>query len=238
MASEQVAIVSGASSGVGQASSELLAGMGYAVMMVARNQDRLEKAAQHVNEQYPGSEAVACPADVTDPAAVQQVIDQTLERFGQIDAIVNAAGSAPLQPIEKVTPELWQQCVNSNLSSVVYMVSKAWPTLRKQRRGTIVNVSSMAAFDPITGFNIYGAAKAGVNLLTYATGQEGSKPGIKTVCVAPGAIETPMLRQHFSEKVLPKDKTLAPADVATVIVDCITGEREFTTGETIQLPSH
>jgi len=238
MADQPIAIVTGASSGVGRASAMLLAGMSYGVALVARNADKLQETENELNEQHPNAATLCAPGDVTDPEAVQQVLDQTLERFERIDAIVNAAGSAPLQPIEKVTPDLWQGCVDSNLSSVVHMVSKAWPTLRKQRSGTIVNVSSMAAFDPITGFNIYGAAKAGVNLLTYATGQEGKKPGIQTVCVAPGAIETPMLRQHFSEKVLPKDKTLSPEDVATVIVDCITGEREFTSGETIQLPSH
>jgi NADP-dependent 3-hydroxy acid dehydrogenase YdfG len=237
MAEASVAIVTGASSGVGRSAAELLAQAGYRVALVARTADKLEQAKSAIAQAGPEAELVTCAADVSDPHEVQKIIDTALEAFGRIDAIVNAAGSAPLQPIEKVTPEIWQKCVDSNLSAVVHMTAKAWPTMRQQKAGIIVNVSSMAAFDPITGFNIYGAAKSGVNLLTYATAQEGKKPGIKTVCVAPGAIETPMLRQHFSEKVLPKNKTLAPEDVATVIVDCITGEREFTSGETIQLPS-
>jgi NAD(P)-dependent dehydrogenase (short-subunit alcohol dehydrogenase family) len=238
MEEQPVAIVTGASSGVGRACAKMLAQLHYRVVLVARTKENLDQAVAAIEADHPGAELVARPADVSGPEGVQTVIDQTLERFGRIDAIVNTAGSAPLQPIDRVTPEIWQQCIDSNLASAVHMTAKAWPTLKKQRSGVIVNVSSMAAFDPITGFNIYGAAKAGVNLLTYATAQEGKKPGIKTVCVAPGAIETPMLRQHFSEKVLPKDKTLAPEDVATVIVDCITGDREFTSGETIQLPSH
>jgi NAD(P)-dependent dehydrogenase (short-subunit alcohol dehydrogenase family) len=238
MTDRPVAIVTGASSGVGQAAAAQLAKMDYAVALVARTQSKLDAAVEQIKQATPDAELLTLAEDVTDPEAVQRVLDQTLEHFGRLDAIANIAGSAPLQPIDRVTPELWDSCVASNLSSVVHMTSKVWPTFKKQRSGVIVNVSSMASFDPITGFNIYGAAKAGVNLLTYATAQEGKKPGIKTVCVAPGAIETPMLRQHFSEKVLPKDQTLSPEQVAEVIVDCITGEREFTSGETIQLPSH
>ena len=237
MADQQVAIVTGASGAVGGAAAQQLAAMGWSALLVGRNREKLEATAQRIRQASGTGEIELTPADVTDPEAVQGVLDQAMERFGQIDAIVNVAGTAPLQPIEKVTPEIWQSCVTSNLGAVVHITSKAWPIFRKQKRGMIANVSSMASFDPFPGFNIYGSCKAGVNLLTQATAAEGKKLNVKTVCVAPGAIETPMLRQHFSEKALPKDKTLAPEEVAQVLTDCVTGERDFTSGETIKLPS-
>jgi len=237
MSDKQVAIVTGASGAVGGAAATQLAAMGWSVMLVCRNREKLEAAASEVGEAAGGAGCEVCPADVTDPAGVQQVLDRTLEAFGQIDAIVNVAGTAPLQPIEKVTPEIWQSCVESNLGSVVHFTSKAWPIFRKQKGGMIANVSSMASFAPFPGFNIYGAAKAGVNLFTYATAQEGRKIGVDAVAVAPGAVETPMLRQNFSEKALPRSKTLDPADVAMLLASCVTHDRAFSSGETIQMPS-
>ena len=85
----------------------------------------------------------------------------------------------------------------------------------------MVNVSSMASIDPFPGFATYAAAKIGV----------------KAVAVAPGAVETPMLRSMFNEQMIPKDKALSPEQVAKIITDCITGERAFTSGETIAVPS-
>jgi len=98
--------------------------------------------------------------------------------------------------------------------------------------------SSMAAFDPFRGFNMYGAAKAAVNLFTKATADEGKRINLNAVAVGPGAVETDMLRDNFSEKAIPKDMTLDPAEVAAVLRDCITGDRDFEPGETILLPSH
>ena len=236
MADTPVAIVTGASSGVGRDAALLLAEAGYAVALLARRAEKLNETAQQITEQTPTASVTCQPTDVTDPEAAQRAVEAVLDAHGRVDALVNAAGDAPLQPIEKISDEVYRRCIDSNLSGVVYLTRAVWPTLQKQRSGCIVNISSMASIDPFKGFNIYAAAKAGVNLFTRCCADE-ARGQVKAVAVAPGAIETPMLRANFSEKALPKDKTLDPSEVAQVVVDCITGRREFTNGETIQVPS-
>ena len=131
-------------------------------------------------------------------------------------------------------------CIAVNLKSVIYLTRAVWPTFKAQKDaggGAICNVSSMATKDPFPGFNVYAAAKAGVNLFTKATADEGKRINVTAAAVAPGAIETPMLRANFPEKTIPTDKTLDPLTVAGVIRDVLTGAREFEPGETIFLPS-
>ena len=113
-------------------------------------------------------------------------------------------------------------------------------TCQRQRvnaAGVIVNLSSLAAFDPFPGFGVYAATQTAVNMLTRITADEGRDHHITAVALALGAVETDLLRSLFDESFLPRDKTLDPADVAAVIVDCVTGKRPFKSGETIQLPS-
>ena len=107
----------------------------------------------------------------------------------------------------------------------------------RQGDGVIVNVSSIASVDPFPGFSVYAAAKVAVNMYTKCAAEEGKKIGVKVGAIAPGAVETPMLRQIFNEKMLPQEKTLDPYEVAEAIADCITGKRNYTPGETIMMPS-
>jgi len=232
MSEQKTAIVTGAGSGVGRATAIQLAERGYRVALVARTEEKLKETQSRI-----GDAAIVLPADLTDAQACHKVVSDTVEQLGQLDVLVNVAGSAPLQPIERITPDIWQQCVDINLSAVVHLTAAAFPVFRKQKSGFIANVSSMASIDPFPGFNIYAAAKVGVNLFTKATADEGQKRGINAVAIAPGAIETQMLRDNFKEKLIPKDKTLSPEQVATVLVECICGEREFEPGETLALPS-
>jgi NAD(P)-dependent dehydrogenase (short-subunit alcohol dehydrogenase family) len=233
-----VAIVTGAGSGVGRDTALLLADAGYRVVLVSRTEADLRETAEYVREEgRPDAETKVLPTDVSDSDAVQQLVDQTLEAFGRIDALANCAGSAPLQPIDKITDQIIDDALAVNLKSVIYLTRAVWPTFRQQKRGAICSVSSMASLDPFTGFNVYAAAKAGVNLFTKATADEGKRFNVIAAAVAPGAIETPMLRQNFPEKVIPSTKTLDPLVVAGVIRDVLTGQREITNGETIPLPS-
>lgn len=232
------AIVTGAGSGVGQAAAMLLAQAGYHVVLVARTASRLDDTAQRIREATQGRTGVlAVPADVADAAACERVARTALAEFGRIDALVNVAGHAPLGPIDDITPEQWRQVIDVNLSSVVYLTAAVWPAFRRQRSGVIVNTSSMASVDPFPGFSMYAAAKVGVNMFTLCTGREGAKIGVRAVAIAPGAVETPMLRANFSEQILPRGKTLDPMTVAALMRDCVTGARPFENGETILLPS-
>ena len=160
-----------------------------------------------------------------------------METFGRIDALANVAGSAPLQPIPRIKDADLDECLAVNLKSVIYTTRAVWPAFKQQKSGAIVNVSSMASVDPFTGFNMYAAAKAGVNLFTKATADEGKRLGIRAFAVAPGAIETPMLRANFPAKVIPEANALDPILVAGVIRDLLTGARTAEPGETLLLPS-
>ena len=239
MAEQKVAIVTGASSGVGRDTACLLAEAGYSLALLARRQEKLDETVRMIRQERQdiADDALTITCDVSDAHAIQQAVEQVLGKFGRIDAVANVAGSAPLMPIEKITPEIWRACIDTNLTSVVAMTAAVWPTLQKQKSGVIVSVSSMSSIDPFPGFSMYAAAKIGVNMFTSCTASEGEKYNIQAVAIAPGAIETPMLRQNFPEKVLPTDKTLDPVDVAAVIRDCITGDRDFKPGETIVLDS-
>ena len=237
----KVAIVTGAGSGVGRDTALLLADAGYAVVLASRTEADLHASVEYIREQ--GTEDAVTrvlPTDVSHSAACETLVQRTLEAFGRIDALANCAGSAPLQPIDQMTDAIIDAALAVNLKSVMYMTRAVWPTFKKQKNsggGAICNVSSMASLDPFTGFNVYAAAKAGVNLFTKATADEGKRFNIRAAAVAPGAIETPMLRQNFPAKVIPEAKTLDPLTVAGVIREVLTGTRDFKNGETIPLPS-
>lgn len=234
----KIAIVTGASSGIGRQTSILLASEGYHLALVGRDQHKLNQTAQMAHE----SSAVdislePIQTDLCDPQAAGTVITTILKKFGRIDALANVAGYAPMMPIEQVTPTMWQKVVDTNLSSIVNLTAAVWPIFNQQNGGIIVNVSSMASIDPFPGLSIYATAKAAVNMFTRCTAQEGADVGIKAVAIAPGAVETPMLRSLFDEATLGPDQTLDPKTVAQIIVECITGNRPFDPGQTILLPS-
>lgn len=238
MSEPKTAIITGAGSGIGRDTAVLLAEAGYHVTLVARTESALHETAHMIHEEFDGRwDALVVPTDLTDPDAIRAMVDQTLERFGRIDALANVAGSAPLGPIHEIDHDAWRACVDTNLTSVVLTTAAVWPIFQQQKQGVIVNVSSMSSIDPFPGFAMYAAAKIGVNMFTLCTAREGKRYGVRAVAVAPGAVETAMLRQNFNEKVIPGDKTLDPAIVAGVIRDCIVGDRDFKPGETIVLES-
>lgn len=238
MADHKVAIVTGASSGIGRETAIQLAQEGYHLALVSRSRQKLQETADLATSvAAAGVEWELMPTDLCDPQATRNLARNTLERFGRIDAVANVAGYATLLAIEQVTEAIWRSVIDTNLSCVVHLTAAIWPILRQQNGGVIVNVSSMASVDPFPGLAVYAAAKAGLNIFTRATAQEGQDVGIRAVAISPGAVETPMLRELFDEAAIPPSKTLAPEDVAAVIRDCITGQRDFEPGQNILLPS-
>lgn len=233
MAENKIAIVTGAGSGVGQCTAIQLSEAGYAVALVARTKSKLEETA----ELLPGK-CIVLPADLTDPVAARSVVHQTVEAFSGLHAVANVAGYAAMHKTHRITDDEWRKMIDTNLSYAVNLCAEALQIMRKSGGGTIVNVSSMSSIDPFPGLGMYGVAKAGLNMYTKVIAQEGDDLNIRAVSIAPGAIETPMLRSLFDENVLPRDQTLDPAEVAGLIVDCITSKRPFISGEVIPLPSH
>ncbi len=227
MSETSTAIVTGAGSGIGRATAIGLSAAGWRVALVGRTAAKLHDTATSCD----GSVVIA--ADLTDASACRKVVADALGALGKLDAVAHVAGDAPNMPIEKLTGDVVQRCLNTNIAATANLTAAAWPTFADHGRGIFVNVSSVASFDPFPGFAIYAAAKVAINMFTRCTAQEGADVGIEAVCIAPGAVETPMLRAIFDEAMIPKDKTLDPSEVAQVIIDCITKTRSFEPGETI-----
>ena len=230
-------IVTGAGSGIGRETAWLLAQDNYAVVLVSRTESTLQETARLIRNELPDATADVMPTDVTDPEAVNTLVKRVADKHGRIDALCNVAGYAPLNPLTDNTYDNWRTCIDINLTAVVMLTKEVFPVMQKHGGGTIVNVSSMASFDPFPGFSMYASAKAATNMFTRCTADEGKDHNIHAMCVAPGAVETGMLRSLFPKDKLPESSTLDPADVARLITDCATGKREYQPGETIQLPS-
>ena len=195
--------------------------------LTARTQTELDATAAGLPD------AIAIPADVSKSSEVQRVVDETLAHFGRIDAAVNCAGYAPVVPLERTTDEQFHQVIDTNLGHTFYMTRALWPHFKQQKAGIIVNVSSLASRDPFNGFSAYAAAKAGINLFSLVAAREGAPHNIRVHVVAPGAVETQMLRAAFSVTTLPPEKTLPASAIAKVIAQIIAGDLAHTSGEVI-----
>lgn len=232
-----VVLITGASSGVGRAAAVELASRGYAVALAARRQEKLRDLAKQLNDERGEGTALVCPFDLAAWDEAEELVGSVTDHFGRLDALANVAGMALLKPIARTTVDEWRQVVDLNLNASFALTRAAWSALVEAGKNDgspiVVNVSSMASKDPFPGFGAYASAKVGVNMLTLMTGREGEKRKIRAVCIAPGAIETDMLRGMFDEKAIPADQALAPEDVAKLIADCITADRDFETGQTI-----
>ncbi len=229
--------MTGAGSGVGQSAAFLFAQERYRVALVGRTAAKLARTQKMIELAIPEAKVLVIAADLQEPHAAQVVVGKAMEAFGRVDVLANVAGQAPVTSIEKITPESWHACMDANMTQIALLTAAAWPVMKGQKQGVIVNVSSLAAFDPFPGFAMYAPAKAAVNMFTYCTAMEGESVGIKAVCVAPGAIETPMLRGNIGVDLLPRELTLTPGQVGRFIVDLGMGRKAFKSGQTFLFPS-
>ena len=228
--SQPVALITGAGRGIGRAAAEELARRGYRLALVSRTAEQL-----HETRQALATDAIELPADIRDPQQAESVVQRTAGAFGRLDALIHCAGLAPAVSVEQMTPDQWRDVLDTNLSSAFYLAHAAWPIFSRQNAGVIVNISSMASRDPFPRFAAYGAAKAGLNILSLALAREGAHIGVRVHTIAPGAVETAMFRRLCTEEQWPADKTLSPQEVAVVIAQCAVGELRYTSGEVIFL---
>jgi NAD(P)-dependent dehydrogenase (short-subunit alcohol dehydrogenase family) len=227
--SAKCAVITGASRGIGLATALRLGTAGYSVVVAARHEDKLEQALEQIGAT--GATCAAVTGDVAEPAQAEQIIAAAVERFGRVDVLVNNAGCAPLDPIEQFRTEEFERVAAVNMAAVFHTTRAVWPVMKRQGGGTIVNISSVASVDPFPGFAVYGASKAWVNLFTQATAEEGKPHGIRVFAVAPGAVETQMMRAAFPD--FPAEQTLAPDDVAAVIESLCEPRLARVSGQTI-----
>jgi len=238
-ANTPIAIVTGAGSGVGRAVALLLAGKGYGLALAGRRKEPLDETVALAERRGSAGQrsAVAIPTDVSDPAQARGLVDEVLSRFGRIDALINNAGMAEFVPMGETDHELLLRTLKVNTIGPWTAISAALPAFRKQGDGCVVNVSSMATADPFPGLCAYAASKCALESFARSLANERGEADIRAYNVAPGAIDTEMLRRAISEEELPSEQCLTPERVAEVIVDLVTGERDEPHGATVRLPS-
>lgn len=237
MSNQLVALITGASRGIGRATAAALSNVGYRLALVARTDADLRGTAALTGS---AAESLALlPADITDPAQAQAVVESAVARLGRLDALVNIAGVAPVRSIVETSVDEWRAVLDTNLSAAFYLTKFAWPHLKAasapDRHSVVVNISSLASRDPFPGFAAYGAAKAALNVFGLVAAREGQADGIAVHTIAPGAVETAMFRQIMTADQYSPDKTLRPEEVADVIAQCVTGRLAHTRGEVIYL---
>jgi len=224
-----VAIITGAGSGIGRATALRLGDQGYALVLAGRRRDALAETAELCS----AGEILIVPADLRSQPEAEEVIDAAAQAYGRIDVLVNNAGFGQVVPIASQTPEQFHETLLINTYAPAWMTMRAWPVMQRQRKGCIINIGSMAIYDPYPGFFAYAASKAALALMTLSISKEGSPAGIRAFCIAPGATETRMLRASFDTATLPADACLDPAVVAGVVARCAAGELEHLNGQTI-----
>ncbi|MBI5762197.1 MAG: SDR family oxidoreductase [Planctomycetes bacterium] len=224
-----VAIVTGAGRGIGRAIAQRLAKSGASVVAVARTLSQITETCSLIKAN--GGTAIPIAADVTQEADVSRLVEQTIAAFGRVDVLVNNAGVAPLMRIEQTSTDDFDTVIATNVRAVFLCCRAVWAPMAKAGSGAIVNISSVGAFDPFPGFAAYGAAKAFVNTYTKALAAEGAERNIRVYAVAPGAVETTMLRGAFPD--FPTDKVLAPDDVAALVEALLAPACQHSCGQTV-----
>jgi NAD(P)-dependent dehydrogenase (short-subunit alcohol dehydrogenase family) len=236
---DRVAIVTGASQGIGRAIAVELARVGADVVVCSRRLAALKPVADEVRAA--GRRALAVECDVVDAAQVDDVVAQTTGAFGRIDVLVNNAGYRIRAPLEDLPRHEWDAMVGTNLTGVFLFCQAVGRIMIRQRSGRIVNVTSVAGRNGVRGMAAYAAAKAGVTVLTQSLGAEWAKYGVTVNAVAPGPVETEgvlevwktpaMIAQAARE--VPLGRLGRPEEIAAAVVFAASDHASFMTGETI-----
>lgn len=219
----RVALVTGASSGIGEGAALALAEAGAAVAVAARRADRLDALVRKI--EAAGGKALALPGDVVDEAVAKDIVARTVKHFGRLDVLVNSAGIIQAGGVENADTEQWRRVIEVNLLATLYTCSAAIGHMRAQGGGDIINVSSVAGRRAAAAFGPYSTSKFGLTGMTEGLRQEVGKYGIRVCLVEPGATTTevadsitdPNYRQAMRAHV-GKEGAMKPEDVAAAIV--------------------
>jgi 3-oxoacyl-[acyl-carrier protein] reductase len=197
---ESVAIVTGASQGIGRATAERLAKDFFAVALAARNEEALREVAANVKSN--GAEPLTFPLDLRKRDSAEILVKKTLDRFGRIDALLNIAGAVPQIDLFEMTDEQWQDGLELKLHGARRLTVLAWDALRASK-GSVVLISGSAALDPKPGFAAVATINAAIIALAKAFAEQGIKDGIQVNSVVPGAVMTGR-RKSFMERWAPE----------------------------------
>jgi len=193
---DKVVVITGASSGLGEATARRLSREGAKLVLGARRLERLRALAEELSL---GDEAVV-QTDVTDREQVENLVNHAARAHGRVDVVINNASLMPLSPLEALKVEDWDRTIDVNLKGVLYGIAAALPHMKEQRGGHIINVSSVAGHKVGPGGAVYSATKYGVRVVSEALRQEVKPYNIRTTVISPGAVATELpasVEQHI-----------------------------------------
>ncbi|HEY3019628.1 MAG TPA: SDR family NAD(P)-dependent oxidoreductase [Solirubrobacteraceae bacterium] len=239
--SGQVVAITGASSGIGEATALACARAGAAVALTARRGDRIDALARHIADE--GGQAVGLTADVGEEEQARAFVEQAHERLGRLDVLVNNAGVMLLGPIRDAPTDEWRRMIHVNVFGVLYCTHAALPIMQAQGSGHVVNVSSVAGRVARAGSGVYNLTKWGVGAFSEALRQETAESGIRVTLIEPGAVATE-LAGHNRPEVLEQMRRrfagvtpLAAEDIASAVLYAITQPPNVSVNEVLVRPA-
>ena len=235
----KVAVITGAASGIGQATAVVLSDAGARLVLGDRDADGLEKTVLMV------AEAVGVPTDVSKKADVDALVDRAVSHFGRLDVMANIAGIMGAGgPITSIEEGLLDRVLVVNLKGVFFGVQAALRVMGEQGSGSIVNMASAAIDHPAPGLAAYSMAKAGVAMLTRVAAQEGGPLGVRVNAIAPGFVVTPMTQRGEPERMAEVEKSMRrrsvlgaigdPDDIANAVLYLASDASRFMTGQILR----
>jgi NAD(P)-dependent dehydrogenase (short-subunit alcohol dehydrogenase family) len=238
----KTAIVTGGSDGIGKAIALTFAREGAKVVILGRDEAKGRKALAELREV---GEADYFKCDVSDSKQVRKVIDETIQKFGRIDILVNNAAICPPGDVVTTTEETWDEVMGINLKGVFLCSKYAIPHMQRNGSGAIVNVGSINSLMAMENEAAYDSSKGGVLMLTKAMALDFARTGVRVNCICPGAIETPLLKASLDTAKDPEAarasliqkhplrRTGTPKEIAQTALFLVTDESSFITGATI-----
>ena len=211
----KVVVITGASSGLGEATARLLAAQGASVVLGARRIDRLKVLADELSRR--GGKALAVPTAVVQCDQVKRLVDAAVQTYGRIDVMINNAGLMPQALLERLKIDEWNRMIDVNIKGVLYGIAAALPHMKQQKAGHFINVSSVAGHRVGPGFAVYAATKYAVRALSEGLRQEVKPHNIRTTVISPGAVATELpntvtdpqaaerIRKFYAEVAIPAE---------------------------------
>lgn len=240
MVDRKVALVTASAGvGIGAATASRLAADGFDVVVTDAHERRCAEMGQSLAEKH-GREFLSLALDVSDAAAVERVMQQVVDELGHIDVLVNNAGWSSIEPVAEMPLETWQRCIDIDLTGTFLCTRYALPHMIGAGSGSIVNISSIAAYETSAEHGAaYSAAKAGVLALTRVTAAENGKHGIRANAITPGLIYNEFLRriypddffQGYAERRSLVGRIGHPDDVANLVSFLVSDQAGYVTGE-------
>lgn len=239
---DKVAIVTGASSGIGQAIASALAGEGAKVVLASRNREELMQLKKKIEKE--GGSALVIPTDVTKPEEAEAMVKQTLDQWKKVDIVVNSAGIMPLSYLKNRHIAEWLKTIDVNVKGTLITTYAALPAFQEQQSGHFINLASIDGRELYAGGAVYGASKAAVIAFSRALRMELSPEfNIRITCLEPGTVDTP-LRKGITDKEFLEDQDwgegeakLQPEDIAKAVLYAVQQPASVNVNEIVIKPT-